>query len=71
VRWPARVKSPGSTSDELVWQVDMLAPMARLTGQALPDAARLDSSDLLSALLDIRTGDGPPRALEADRVVVE
>ena len=33
----------------------MVATMARLTGQALPDAAGLDSSDVLGALLDNRT----------------
>lgn len=55
MRWPARLRTPGSTSDALVGHVDMVATMARLTGQALPDAAGLDSSDVLGALLDNRT----------------
>jgi arylsulfatase A-like enzyme len=49
VRWPKRVK-PG-TSDALVCQIDLLASLATLTGQKLPDAAGPDSMDVLPALL--------------------
>jgi arylsulfatase A-like enzyme len=69
VRWPARVTTPGSTSDALVGQVDMLATMARLTGQALPDAAGLDSSGVLGALLDSRTAGRAEMVLHALRAV--
>lgn len=48
-RWPARIK-PG-TSDALVCQVDLLASLASLTGQKLPDDAGPDSQDILPALL--------------------
>lgn len=49
VRWPG-VVAPG-TSDALVCQVDLLASLARLVGQALPPEAGPDSLDLLPALL--------------------
>ena len=49
VRWPKRIK-PG-TSDALVCQIDLLASLATLTGQALPEGAGPDSIDVLPALL--------------------
>ncbi|MCP5519756.1 MAG: sulfatase-like hydrolase/transferase [Verrucomicrobiales bacterium] len=49
VRWPNRVR-PG-TSAALVGQVDLLASLARLSGQSLPPDAGPDSQDLLAALL--------------------
>jgi arylsulfatase A-like enzyme len=49
VRWPARVK-PG-VSDALVCQVDLLASLAALTDQKLPDDAGPDSINVLSVLL--------------------
>jgi len=49
VRWPKRVK-PG-TSDALLCQIDLLACLAALTGQKLPEAAGPDSMDVLPALL--------------------
>ena len=49
VRWPARVK-PG-VSGALVSQVDLLASLAALTGQAIPDGEAPDSRDHLAALL--------------------
>ena len=49
VRWPARVK-PG-VSEALVCQVDLLASLASLVGQSLPDAAAPDSFNVLPALL--------------------
>lgn len=49
VRWPGRV-TPG-TSEALVSQVDLLASLASLTGQALADADAPDSVDVLPALL--------------------
>jgi arylsulfatase A-like enzyme len=55
VRWPARVK-PG-TSQALMSQIDLLASLAALTGQALPPGAAPDSQDSLKALLgDTRAG---------------
>jgi arylsulfatase A-like enzyme len=49
VRWPGRVKS--GVSKALVCQVDLLASMAALTGQALADADGPDSFNELPALL--------------------
>ena len=49
VRWPARVK-PG-VSDALVSQMDFLASLAALTGQAVPKGEAPDSEDHLGALL--------------------
>ncbi len=49
VRWPARVK-PG-VSDALVSQVDLLASLAGLTGQAVPSGEAPDSRNHMAALL--------------------
>jgi arylsulfatase A-like enzyme len=49
VRWPARVRP--SVSHALMSQVDLLASLARLTGQAIGDDVAPDSLDTLSALL--------------------
>jgi len=49
VRWPAKVK-PG-VSGALVSQVDLLASLAALTGQAIPAGQAPDSRDHLAALL--------------------
>ena len=46
VRWPGRV-TPGSTSDELVSQIDIMATLASLVSYDLPDSAAEDSCDLL------------------------
>jgi arylsulfatase A-like enzyme len=55
VRWPGRVK-PG-VSDALVNQIDFLASLAAMTGQALAGAAAPDSFNVLPAFLgDSRTG---------------
>jgi arylsulfatase A-like enzyme len=50
VRWPARVP-PGKTSDALVCQIDLLASLAALTQQELPNQAGPDSVNVLPALL--------------------
>jgi arylsulfatase A-like enzyme len=49
VRWPGHVSR--GVSDALVSQVDLLASLAALTGQALPSTPALDSEDVLAALL--------------------
>ena len=55
VRWPARVKA--GTSAAPVSQVDLLASLAALTGQAIPQGEARDSLDQLAALLgEDRTG---------------
>jgi arylsulfatase A-like enzyme len=55
VRWPGRIR-PGVT-DALVNQVDLLASLASLTGQTLPQNSAPDSLDILPALLgDARIG---------------
>lgn len=50
VRWPARIK-PGTTSDALVNQVDLLASFAGLLGQELAAEEGIDSRNTLSAFL--------------------
>ncbi len=50
VRWPGQIK-PGTTSNALISQVDLLASLAALVGQELPDDAGPDSANVLPALL--------------------
>jgi len=50
VRWPKRVPA-GRTSDALVCQIDLLASLAALTQQKLPNHAGPDSVNVLPALL--------------------
>lgn len=50
VRWPKRVPA-GKTSDALVCQIDLLASLAALTKQNLPNRAAPDSVNVLPALL--------------------
>lgn len=49
LRWPARVK-PG-TSAALICQIDLLASLGALLGQATPEGAAPDSENVLAALL--------------------
>jgi len=49
-RWPGRIK-PGSTSDEVICLVDMLATFAAVAGQPLPADAGPDSFNVLPAIL--------------------
>ena len=48
--WPARIK-PGTTSDEVICHVDLMATAAALVGATLPDNAGEDSYNLQPALL--------------------
>ena len=52
VRWPGVVK-PGSTSDALVHQADLIATVAEILGTQLPDDAGEDSFSLLPLLKGI------------------
>jgi arylsulfatase A-like enzyme len=54
-RWPARIK-PGTTSDQLICHVDMMATFAAVAGQELPDDAGPDSFNVLPALLGAARG---------------
>jgi arylsulfatase A-like enzyme len=49
-RWPGKIR-PGSQSDELLCLVDMLATLAAITEQTLPNDAGPDSFNMLPALL--------------------
>jgi arylsulfatase A-like enzyme len=49
-RWPGKIPA-GSTSDQLVSNVDLLATFASLTRQSLVDTDGVDSFDILPALL--------------------
>ena len=48
-RWPGKIEA-GSTSDQLICHVDLLATLAALTGAALGDADGPDSFNILPAL---------------------
>ena len=49
-RWPGRI-SPGRTSTQLICHTDLLATVAELMGERLPDNAGEDSVSILPALL--------------------
>ena len=66
VQWPARIK-PG-VSQALVGQQDLIASLARLTGQALPTDAAPDSFDVLDALLG-KTKQGRTHIVEHARAL--
>ena len=51
VRWPGNVKA-GSTSSQLIGNVDMLATFAALTEQELDKAQAADSVNMLPAFVD-------------------
>ena len=51
VRWPGKVKA-GTTSNQLIGNVDMLATVAALTGQKLDDAQQADSVNMLPSFVD-------------------
>ncbi|MBB3208331.1 arylsulfatase A-like enzyme [Rhodopirellula rubra] len=51
VRWPGMVKA-GTTSNQLIGNVDMLATFAALTGQKLDKAQPIDSVNALPAFID-------------------
>lgn len=50
VRWPGKVK-PGTTSSQLIGNIDMLATFAAVTGQMLNKAQQADSVNVLPALI--------------------
>lgn len=51
VRWPGKVKG-GTTSNQLIGNVDMLATFAALTRQKLDEAQQADSVNVLPAFID-------------------
>ena len=51
VRWPGKVKA-GSTSSQLIGNVDMLATFASVTGQELDRKQQADSANMLPAFTD-------------------
>ncbi len=55
VRWPAKVEA-GTVSDQLLGQFDLLATVADLLGNSLPENAGEDSVSFLPALLGEATG---------------
>lgn len=52
VRWPAGIEQPGRRCDEIVGQVDLLATIAELIGEPLPDDVGEDSQSFASVLFD-------------------
>ncbi len=61
IYWPG-VTAPGTVSDALISQVDLMATFASATGAALPDDAAVDSFDFLPYLRG-ETEDGPRTTL--------
>jgi arylsulfatase A-like enzyme len=49
IKWPGRIE-PGSISDEVISQVDIMATLANISGISLPENAAYDSYDLLPIL---------------------
>jgi arylsulfatase A-like enzyme len=62
-RWPGKIK-PGTTSDQLVCNVDMLATFAALTGQEIEPSLLADSVNVLPAFV------GEPTAPLRDHLVL-
>lgn len=52
IRWPAGIASPGRQWHKTVGQVDLLATLADLVGELLPDDAGEDSQSFARVLLD-------------------
>ncbi|MBN1393809.1 MAG: arylsulfatase [Pirellulales bacterium] len=50
VRWPGKIE-PGTTNDEIISNVDLMATCAALLGVELPEGAGEDSYNILPALL--------------------
>lgn len=50
ISWPGIIK-PGTTSDALIGQIDLLATLAKLTGQKLKDNDGPDSFEMLNVFL--------------------
>jgi arylsulfatase A-like enzyme len=67
VRWPKHVPA-GKTSDALICQIDLLASLAALTGQKLPNHAGPDSVNVLPALLG-ESPDGREELVEQGRAI--
>ena len=65
VRWPKHVPA-GKTSDALICQIDLLASLAALTDQKLPNHAAPDSVNVLPALLG-QSQDGRELLVEQGR----
>ena len=49
VKWPGKIK-PGTVSDEVINQVDIMGTVASIIGYKLPNEAAVDSYDLLPVL---------------------
>ena len=49
VRWPGKV-TPGSNSDQLICHIDLLATVAEIVGQPMPEGSGEDSVSFLRAL---------------------
>ena len=63
VRWPGKVKA-GTTSDQLIGNVDLLATFAALVGQELVETDQTDSVNMLPAIV------GEPKQSIRDHLVL-
>jgi arylsulfatase A-like enzyme len=59
VKWPGKIQ-PGSTSDQMISQTDVMATIAAITGIEIPENAAEDSYNFLPVLLG-EQGDEPVR----------
>ena len=67
VRWPAGIVSPGRISSSLVCQTDLLATLAEIVGDSLPNNAGEDSQSFLSALTQVTTVNRVPMIHHSSR----
>src|SRR3546814_18199156 len=68
VSWPGHVRE-GHVSEALVDHVDMLASLAALVGEALPQGAAVDSFDMLVPLMG-RSERGRDHVVEETKLMV-
>src|SRR3546814_8734260 len=68
VSWPGHVRE-GHVSEALVDHVDMLASLAALVGEALPQGAAVDSFDMLVPLMG-RSERGRDHVVEVTKLMV-
>ncbi|MFT4547693.1 MAG: arylsulfatase A [Pseudoalteromonas tetraodonis] len=52
IRWPGGIKAPGRKSDALIGQSDILATIAEISGEKLPDDGGEDSQSFATLLTD-------------------
>ena len=67
VRWPAGIVSPGRINASPVCQTDLLATLADIVGESLPNDAGEDSQSFLAALTQVTTVNRVPMIHHSSR----